>query len=66
MLIEVGPESNPREVGRIEKKWSGLLRESFTDADNFLVTLPDRDEALRTLVLAAAVLVDFLWFERRG
>lgn len=66
VLIEVGPESNPREVGRIEKKWSGLLREAFTDADNFLVTLPAGDEALRALVLAAAVLVDFLWFERRG
>ena len=66
VLVEQGPESNPREVGRIEKKWSGLLRETFTDADNFLVTLPAGDEPLRALVLAAAVLVDFLWFERRG
>jgi hypothetical protein len=65
VLVEQGPESNPREVGRIEKKWSGFLKEAFTDADTFLVTLPARDASLRALLLAAAVLVDFLWFERR-
>jgi hypothetical protein len=65
VLIETGPESNPREAGRIEKKWSGLLREAFTDADTFLVTLPQGDARLRQLVLAAAILVDFLWFEHR-
>lgn len=65
VLVEVGPPSNPREVGRIEKRWSGLLTEAFTDADTFLVTLPQADGTLRQLVLAAAVLVDFLWFEHR-
>lgn len=63
VLVEVGPESSPREVGRIEKKWGGFLKEAFTDADTFLVTLPAQDAQLRQLVLAAAVLVDFLWFE---
>lgn len=65
VLVEQGPEASPREVGRIEKKWSGFLKEAFTDADNFLVTLPPGDPTLRTVLLAAAVLVDFLWFERR-
>jgi hypothetical protein len=65
VLVEVGPESNPREVGRIEKRWSGLLREAFTDADTFLVTLPPGEPRLRQLLLAAAILVDFLWFEHR-
>lgn len=66
VLVEVGPESNPREVGRIEKKWGGFLKEAFTDADTFLVTLPPpSDPQLRQLVLAAAILVDFLWFEHR-
>jgi hypothetical protein len=64
VLVEQGPEAAPREVGRIEKKWSGFVREAFTDADDFRVTLPAGDLTLRTLVLAAAVLVDFLWFER--
>jgi hypothetical protein len=53
-------------VGRIEKKWSGAFTEIFTDADTFLVTLPQGDATLRALVLAAAVLVDFVWFEHRS
>lgn len=65
ILAEAGPEGRAREIGRIEKRWSGLLREAFTDADTFLVTLPPGDPALRTLLLAAAVLVDFLWFEHQ-
>ena len=27
-----------QEVGKISKKWSGLAKEYFTDADNFGVT----------------------------
>jgi hypothetical protein len=65
ILVEGGAAGAEREIGRIEKRWSGLLREAFTDADTFLVTLPPGDPALRQLLLAAAVLVDFLWFEHR-
>jgi len=64
-LVEAGPDGAGREVGRIEKRWSGLLREGFTDEDTFLVTLPPGDAPLRRLVLAAAILVDFNWFEQR-
>lgn len=54
------------EVGRITKKWSGLLREAFTDADTFGVELGSAmDPQLRTLVLAATFLIDFLYFEDR-
>jgi uncharacterized protein YxjI len=60
-----GPEGAEREVGRIEKRWSGLLTETFTTADTFLLTLPRGDPDLRRLVLAASILVDFRWFERR-
>jgi len=52
-----------REVGRIEKRWSGGVSELFTDADTFLVTFGRTEGALRRLLLAAAVLVDFRWFE---
>jgi hypothetical protein len=52
-----------RELGRIEKKWSGAVGELFTDADTFLVTFGRADADLRRLLLAAAVLVDFRWFE---
>lgn len=55
-----------QEVGRITKKWSGLLREAFTDADTFGVELgPAMDPRLRALVLAATFLIDFLYFEDR-
>ncbi len=66
ILIQVGPESNPREVGQIDNNGYGAVTEIFTDADTFLVTLPQGDATLRALVLAAAVLVDFVWFEHRG
>jgi uncharacterized protein YxjI len=50
------------EVARIEKKWSGLLKEAFTDADTFAFSVP-RDPSLGRLVLATALLVDFCYFE---
>lgn len=57
-----------QEVARIEKKWSGLLREAFTDADRFriLFLAPDLGLDERTLSLAAAIFVDLLYFENRG
>ncbi|MCX4243470.1 phospholipid scramblase-related protein [Paraliomyxa miuraensis] len=55
-----------QEVGRITKKWSGLLVEAFTDADTFGVEMsPGMDARLRPLVLAATFLIDFLYFEDR-
>ncbi len=54
-----------REVGRISKKWSGLFKEMFTDADNFLIDFGNRDWTLeqRGVILAAAVAIDFDFFE---
>lgn len=55
-----------REVGSIEKKWSGLLKELFTDADSFEVDLgsaPWTPEQ-RAVFLAAGLLVDLDWFEK--
>ncbi|HYQ46740.1 MAG TPA: phospholipid scramblase-related protein [Polyangiaceae bacterium] len=57
-----------RTLARVEKKWSGLLREAFTDADRFRVTFDGNglnpDE--RSLVLAAAVFIDLQFFERKA
>ena len=54
-----------RQVGEITKKWSGLGRELFTDADNFKVDFgtPDWTLAQRTVLLAAALSIDFDFFE---
>jgi uncharacterized protein YxjI len=57
-----------QEVARIEKKWSGVLREAFTDADRFRVLFLSPDLGLdeRTLVLAGAVFVDLMYFEQKA
>ncbi len=53
-----------RVVGQIQKRWSGLGKELFTDADNFGVDLHSLDDAaLKVLVFAATVLVDVVHFE---
>jgi uncharacterized protein YxjI len=52
------------EVGAIRKRWSGGLKEIFTDADNFAVTFDNiNDPSLKVLVFAATVLVDVVHFE---
>jgi len=52
------------EVGKISKKWSGLLKEAFTDADSFGLEMgPSMSPTLRTLAMAATFLIDFLYFE---
>ncbi len=54
------------EVGRIEKKWTGLLKEAFTDSDNFRVDFGRLKGVERWLVLAAALFVDLQYFERKA
>ena len=56
-----------KELGKITKKWSGLLKEGFTDADNFGVTFPaDLDPAKKALLLGAVFLIDFVHFENKS
>ena len=55
------------ESGQIRKKWGGLLKEGFTDADTFGVTFPPQfDARLRGLILGAVFLIDFVHFEDQG
>lgn len=55
------------EYGQITKKWSGLLKEGFTDADNFGVMFPPEwDVKVKALFLGAVFLIDFVHFENRG
>jgi len=54
------------EIGSITKKWSGLFKEAFTSADNFGVTFPtELDVTMKSLLLGAVFLIDFVHFERR-
>jgi uncharacterized protein YxjI len=56
-----------KEVGKITKKWSGLVKESFTDADNFGITFPKGiDLSQKAVLLGAVFLIDFVHFENSG
>lgn len=60
-------KSDGVEHGKITKKWSGLLKEGFTDADNFGVMFPaEWDVKLKALFLGAVFLIDFVHFENKG
>lgn len=50
--------------GEITKKWSGFLKESFSDADNFGITFPvDWPVETKAIFLGAVFLIDFVHFE---
>ncbi|MBC8377914.1 MAG: scramblase [Planctomycetes bacterium] len=54
-------------LGKITKKWSGLLKEGFTDADNFGVTFPaDWPKEAKAVLLGAVFLIDFVHFENKN
>ncbi|MCP4649920.1 MAG: scramblase [PVC group bacterium] len=56
-----------RELGKITKKWSGLFKEGFTDADNFAVLFPEEATLTeKSLFLSAVFLIDFVHFENTG
>ncbi|XP_041949675.1 phospholipid scramblase 1 [Alosa sapidissima] len=51
-------------IGKISKQWSGLVKEAFTDADNFGITFPlDLDVKVKAVLLGACFLLDFMFFE---
>jgi uncharacterized protein YxjI len=56
-----------QELGKITKKWSGMVKESFTDADNFGITFPSGiDLSQKAVLLGAVFLIDFVHFENSG
>lgn len=53
------------QYGKIIKRWSGLLKESVTEADNFSVMFPTEwDVKLKALFIGAVFLIDFVHFEK--
>lgn len=62
---ELMGKDGEQSVGRISKQWSGLVKEAFTDTDNFNVQFPrDLDVKMKAVLLGATFLIDFLFFER--
>jgi uncharacterized protein YxjI len=65
--FKIRPATGEQELGLIQKKWSGLLKEAFTDADNFWIDYEAiSDPQLRAVLFAATVLIDIVHFENRG
>ncbi|KAK8729745.1 hypothetical protein OTU49_008295 [Cherax quadricarinatus] len=55
------------QVGKISKQWTGLVKEAFTDSDNFGITFPqDLDVKMKATLLGAVFLIDFMFFEKQG
>ena len=57
-----------RSVATIDKKWSGLFSEAFTDRDNFIIDFADSAMTAneRLLILASSIFIDLLYFERKA
>ena len=57
-----------QEMGRIVKKWGGIIREGFTDADTFSIQFSDveRNQEIRLLLIASAFAIDLDFFESKG
>jgi uncharacterized protein YxjI len=56
-----------RDVAVITKRWSGLGKEMFTDADHFQLQFEDvKDPGERRILLGALFLIDFTHFEKGG
>ena len=62
----VGPDG--KEAAVLTKVWSGVLTEALTDQDRFKIEFSGLflDSSLRTLILAAALYVDLLYFESKA
>jgi len=58
-------KKSEREIGKISKKWSGLLKEAYTDSDTFGVKFNKKlDNNSKYIMLGAVFLIDFLYFEK--
>ncbi|XP_058871292.1 phospholipid scramblase 2-like [Acipenser ruthenus] len=65
--FELKTKDEGASVGRISKQWSGLLKEVFTDTDNFGIQFPlDLDVKMKAVLLGACFLIDFMFFEKTG
>ncbi|MFC2091698.1 phospholipid scramblase-related protein [Elusimicrobiota bacterium] len=58
-------DMNEIDSGMICKKWSGALREVFTDADNFMLDTEGSTagDTFKKIMLAAVIVIDFDFFE---
>ncbi|AWO97615.1 putative phospholipid scramblase 3 [Scophthalmus maximus] len=65
--FELKGKDGDKPIGRISKQWTGLLKEVFTDTDNFGIQFPlDMDVKMKAVLMGACFLIDFMFFEKVG
>lgn len=58
MAPQLKGKDSSKPIGRISKQWSGLLKEVFTDTDNFGIQFPlDMDVKMKAVLLGACFLI---------
>ena len=60
-------EAGSQELARVSKKWSGIGKEMFTSADNYMLSINEEvpaESRLRGLILAAVLCIDMVLKER--
>ncbi|XP_071850506.1 phospholipid scramblase 1-like [Apostichopus japonicus] len=62
--FQVLSSDETEQVGKISKQWSGYLKESYTNADNFGIQFPMNLEVkTKAILIGALFLIDFMFFE---
>ncbi len=61
-------KKNGVDYALISKKWGGLLKEIFLDADSFILEFqnPQINEQQRQVLLASAIFIDLQYFEKKA
>ena len=58
MCLQLKGKDGGKSIGRISKQWSGLLKEVFTDTDNFGIQFPlDMDVKMKAVLMGACFLI---------
>ena len=61
-------DMNGNQLGQVNKKWAGALKEMFTSADNYVISLSDSvgtNPGLAALLLAAGLAIDIVFKEKQ-
>lgn len=57
-VLQLKGKDGDKPIGRISKQWSGVLKEVFTDTDNFGIQFPlDMDVKMKAVLLGACFLI---------
>lgn len=56
--VQIVTMDETSKIGKISKQWTGLIREAFTDSDNFGIQFPmDLDVKMKAVMIGACFLI---------